>query len=80
MNSDDEPPPCRADRILRFPQSRVPPPQTPGGCRELGITPLARQLGLAEDQLNGHWCSRCEGLWYGYTLEAQCPRCGNRHG
>ncbi|WP_428420341.1 hypothetical protein [Methylibium sp.] len=66
--------------ILRFPQSRVAPPQTQGGYVELGITPLAQQLGLEEDQLNGHWCSRCRGIWYGYTLEAQCPRCGNRHG
>ena len=48
--------------------------------RELGSTVLAKQLGLQDWQLNGHWCSRCEGIWYGYTLEAQCPRCGNRHG
>jgi hypothetical protein len=48
--------------------------------RELGSTVLARQLGLQDWQLNGHWCSRCQGIWSGYTLEAQCPRCGNRHG
>ena len=48
--------------------------------RELGSTVLAKQLGLQDWQLNGHWCSRCQGIWYGYTLEAQCPRCGNRHG
>ena len=48
--------------------------------RELGSTDLAKQLGLQDWQLNGHWCSRCQGIWYGYTLEAQCPRCGNRHG
>jgi hypothetical protein len=48
--------------------------------RELGSTVLARQLGLQDWQLNGHWCSRCQGIWYGYTLETQCPRCGNRHG
>lgn len=48
--------------------------------RELGITPLARQLGLPEHQLGGHWCSRCQGIWYGCTLEVECPRCGNRHG
>jgi rubrerythrin len=56
------------------------PPQTPGGFRNLGTTPLARQLGLNDDQLNGHWCSRCQGIWFGYTLEAQCPVCGNRNG
>jgi hypothetical protein len=48
--------------------------------RELGTTPLARQLGLSDEQTNGHWCSRCRGIWYGYTLEVQCPVCGNRKG
>lgn len=68
------------DTVRPFPQSRVAPRQTPGGFRELGTTPLARQLGLAEHQLNGHWCSRCEGIWWGYTLEVECPCCGNRRG
>ncbi len=48
--------------------------------RELGTTALARQLGLNDEQTNGHWCSRCQGIWYGYTLEVQCPVCGNRKG
>lgn len=65
---------------IHFPFSRVSPPHSREGFRELGTTPLARQLGLEEWQLNGHWCSRCQGIWYGYTLEAQCPCCGNRHG
>lgn len=47
---------------------------------DLGITPLAKQLGLTPEQTNGHWCSRCRGIWFGYTLEAECPVCGNRHG
>lgn len=47
---------------------------------DLGITPLARQLGLKPEQTNGHWCSRCRGIWFGYTLETECPVCGNRHG
>ena len=66
--------------LVRFPFSRVSPPHSAGGFRELGATPLAGQLGLQEWQLNGHWCSRCEGIWYGYTLEAECPCCGNRRG
>ncbi len=65
---------------LQFPHSRSSPPQTPGGFKDLGITPLARELGLSTEQMNGHWCSRCQGIWFGYTLEAQCPVCGNRHG
>jgi len=66
--------------VRHFPQSRVAPPQSLGGARDLGVTALARQLGLREDQLGGHWCSRCEGLWWGYMLEVECPCCGNRHG
>ena len=50
------------------------------GFRDLGITPLARQLGLSMEQTNGHWCSQCEGIWFGYTLEVQCPVCGSRKG
>jgi hypothetical protein len=60
--------------------SRTQTPNTPGGFKDLGITPLARQLGLTLEQTNGHWCSRCRGIWFGYTLEAQCPVCGNRNG
>ena len=65
---------------ITFPFARVSPPRTVGGFKELGTTPLAKQLGLVEWQLNGHWCRRCQGIWYGYTLEAECPCCGNRHG
>lgn len=53
---------------------------TEGAFLDLGITPLAKQLGLKEGQTNGNWCSRCQGIWFGYTLETECPVCGNRHG
>ncbi len=66
---------------VRFPCSRISPPHTPGGTKELGIGALARQLGVHEDRaLNGHWCSRCQGIWYGVMLEVECPVCGNRSG
>jgi hypothetical protein len=68
------------DEAARFAQSRTSPPATRGGFKDLGITPLAKQLGLTEEQTNGHWCSRCQGIWFGYTLEAECPVCGNRDG
>jgi hypothetical protein len=69
------------DRTVRsFPCGRTLPTHTPGGVRDLGVGALARQLGACEDHLNGHWCSRCEGLWYGLMLEVQCPVCGNRNG
>lgn len=67
-------------RRYRFPVSRTRPPGARDGFRDLGTTPLARQLGLSPEQTNGHWCSRCEGIWFGYTLEVQCPVCGNRKG
>lgn len=72
--------PKRNNETTAFPQSRTQPAATPGGYRDLGVTSLARKLGLTDEQTNGHWCSRCQGIWFGYTLEAQCPVCGNRNG
>ena len=77
MSSSDGAPDPRARRFLR---SLVAPGTALGGHRELGTTALAQRLGLAEDQLGGHWCSRCQGIWYGCALEVECPCCGNRHG
>lgn len=65
---------------IHIPSAWIPQVPATTGFRELGITPLAEQLGLKEWQLNGHWCRRCQGIWYGYTLEAECPCCGNRNG
>jgi hypothetical protein len=69
----DDPDYRRGRRVACLAAPAAPP-------AELGSTPLAKQLGLHDWQLNGHWCSRCQGIWYGYTLEAECPRCGNRRG
>lgn len=69
-----------AEKVTAFPHSRSRPSGTPGGFRDLGITSLARQLGLTPEQMNGHWCKRCRGIWFGYTLEVECPVCGNRDG
>jgi len=66
--------------VAPFPHSRVSPPTTPGGTRELGTGALARQLGVPVEVLSGHWCSRCQGIWYGLLLEVQCPACGGRNG
>jgi hypothetical protein len=65
---------------LRFPASRIAPRATPGGARELGIGRMALRLGVRDNRLNGHWCSRCNGIWYGLMLETECPVCGNRRG
>jgi hypothetical protein len=64
-----------AEEALEMALETAPPP-----FKDLGVTPLAQQLGLTTEQLNGHWCSRCQGIWFGYTLEAECPVCGNRNG
>ena len=72
--------PKLTDDPARFPLSRTSPSATRGGFKDLGSTPLAKQLGLTDEQTNGHWCSRCQGIWFGYTLEAQCPVCDNRDG
>ena len=66
------------DRVVHFPHSRTRPPG--GRFRELGLSQLARRLGGIGEQATGHWCSRCQGVWFGFLLEAACPVCGNRHG
>ncbi len=81
MSDNDDDNNGRQDRVLyQFP---IPPDEEADQNLpfvDLGITPLAKQLGLTSEQMNGHWCSRCQGIWFGYTLEAECPVCGNRHG
>ena len=69
-----------ADKLVRFPLSRTRPPQTPGGFKDLGPSKLAAAVARAQPNLKGHWCSRCEGVWYGYVGECECPVCGNRNG
>ncbi|PWR23110.1 hypothetical protein [Zavarzinia compransoris] len=64
--------------IVSFPHSRVRPERR--AFRDLGLGPLARQLGAPAEQCTGHWCSRCRGIWFGYLLEVTCPQCGGRHG
>ncbi len=66
--------------IIRFPQSRVAPAGGGKQPRILGYGKMAGILGVPERQTTGHWCSRCQGIWYGYLLEVDCPLCGNRHG
>lgn len=48
--------------------------------KQLGFGAMAKLLGPPIEQTTGHWCSRCQGIWYGYLLEVACPACGNRHG
>lgn len=66
--------------VVPFPQSRTTPPSTPDGYKDLGIGAMARHLNMPDSHMTGHWCSRCNGMWFGYAFEVECPRCGNRHG
>jgi hypothetical protein len=72
--------PQRDSEIIRFPQSRVLPAGRNKPLKQLGRSTLADRFGTPERQATGHWCSRCQGIWYGYLLEVACPVCGNRHG
>ena len=67
-------------QVVRFPQSRVSPASANQPIRELGYGVMSELIGIPREQTTGHWCSRCQGIWYGYLLEVACPQCGNRHG
>jgi hypothetical protein len=61
-NSDNNPP----DKPYH--QTRVRDPGSAEQMKELGTGPLAASLGAPVEQTTGHWCSRCQGIWYGYLL------------
>jgi hypothetical protein len=73
MSGDDN-----GAQVIPFAFSRVRPTQ--GEVRELGLGKLAKALGITGDHLNGKFCRRCQGIWFGLMLEVECPSCGNRHG
>ncbi len=66
--------------IIAFPHSRVSPQAAGSSFNDLGHGKMSEKYGIPREQLSGHWCSRCEGIWFGYLLEVECPKCGNRHG
>jgi hypothetical protein len=66
--------------IKPFPFSRVRPSQTSASTGDVVYGAMAKTLGIPHEQTTGHWCSRCDKIWYGYLLEVACPLCGNRHG
>lgn len=72
--------PEAAAQVVVFPQSRVRPPGGSEPFRDLGNSKLADALGSLKEQASGHWCSSCQGIWFGTLLEAECPVCGNRNG
>lgn len=66
--------------VVAFPFSRVKPPQSATAGRGEIFGAFATTFGMPREQTTGHWCSRCQMIWYGYLLEVACPVCGNRHG
>lgn len=68
------------DDVLGFPFSRVMPSTSKSKFKNLGSGKMAKSLGVAKEQQSGHWCSQCKGIWFGYLLEVECPKCGNRQG
>ena len=80
MDSEEDAENARSRVVTPFPQMRVRPPGSKRPPKNLGLSPLSQQLGAPAGQATGHWCSRCEGIWFGYVLEVACPQCGNRHG
>lgn len=80
MSQADEPSSPPQTDIIPFPQSRVLPSSRHKPIKYLGQGAMAKAIGAPERQATGHWCSRCQGIWYGYLLEVTCPACGNRHG
>jgi hypothetical protein len=67
-------------RVVRFPFSRVIPGDRTRPFRDLGQSRLSQALGMTADQLSGHWCSHCEGIWFGTLSEVECAACGKRGG
>ena len=61
------------ENVIEFPRPRT-------RASELGVSSLCLAIGADPDQMSGHWCSFCRGIWYGFKLEVACPACGNRHG
>jgi hypothetical protein len=78
--ADKTSPPVAGADVLSFPHTRVLPARRAGGFANLGPSQLAKQLGAPDRQGTGHWCSNCQGIWFGYLLEVACPVCGGRQG
>lgn len=62
--------------VVPFPGSRLA--KAPVKPRDLGLTALSKTLGPVAISGKGHWCDRCNGIWYSYFGEARCPVCGGR--
>ena len=78
QSDDDSGKARRSTNVLTFPARASR--EMSAGYANLGSSDLARTLGAPARQGTGHWCSYCQGIWFGYPLEVACPRCGSRQG
>lgn len=78
-DEQEDTPGASAD-VIAFPYSRVTPPSRDAALAPVTYGALAQLFGVPREQTTGHWCSRCQVIWYGYLLEVTCPTCGNRQG
>lgn len=77
---DDGDEALRPSSVIPFPFSRTQPTQTAEGEGAETYGNFAVLFGMPREQTTGHWCSRCQRIWFGYLLEVTCPTCGSRHG
>ena len=71
--------PSTAEILNLLPQ-RSSPEAGAATFKQLGNSPFAARYGSPDRQATGHWCTPCQGIWFGYLLEVTCPVCGNRRG
>ena len=64
--------------VIPFPVVQSDRLKVRGPVRNLGFTPLSAALGPNARSARGHWCDHCEGIWYSYLPEVECPACGRR--
>jgi len=68
----------KTQKIIPFPCSKISPKKTLPCFQDLGDSP--RSKAISDSCKTGHWCSRCQGIWYGAASECECPICKNRNG
>jgi hypothetical protein len=70
--------PSERSVIVPFPGPREGQAKASTAPRNLGLTLLSEALGPVALSPKGHWCDRCQGIWYSHFGEARCPVCGGK--
>lgn len=64
--------------VIPFPFSRSGVSRKMSKSRNLGLTKMSAKMDVSGRGAKGHWCRNCNGIWYTYLFEVECPVCGNR--